>query len=194
MPTPPKPFTVLKSEGKSHRTQDELEQRKNAEAALITGSHMKCWPEVKANAVAKKEFNRVKSLLKKIGKDDALHEGPVNRYALLRAECAEFEEKREAFYESKEELQNEYHAGGKIQDENNGGLSPSQYYNLLAKMQQSIIALDRQIQAKRKMMLDIEKENIMTIASALRSIPKKVDKSKEANDPMRKLLQRNQRG
>ena len=38
-----------------------------------------------------------------------------------------------------------------------------------------MIAIDKQLQTKRKMLLDIEKENVMTITSALRSIPKKVD-------------------
>ena len=45
-------------------------------------------------------------------------------------------------------------------------------------MQKNMIALDKQVQTKRKMLLDIEKENIMTIASSLRSVPKKTDKKK----------------
>ena len=45
-------------------------------------------------------------------------------------------------------------------------------------MQKNLISLDKQIQAKRKMLMDIEKENIMTIASSLRSIPKKAEKKK----------------
>ena len=53
-------------------------------------------------------------------------------------------------------------------------------------MQKNIVSLDKQIQAKRKMLLDIEKENVMTIASALRSIPKKEDK--EADNPLLKVL------
>jgi hypothetical protein len=48
-----------------------------------------------------------------------------------------------------------------------------------------MIALDKQIQTKRKMLLDIEKENIMTIAAALRSIPKKTD---EKENPLLKAL------
>ena len=43
-------------------------------------------------------------------------------------------------------------------------------------MQKNLISLDKQVQTKRKMLLDIEKENIMTIASALRSVPKKTEK------------------
>jgi len=47
-------------------------------------------------------------------------------------------------------------------------------------MQKNLISLDRQVQAKRKMLLDMEKENIMTIASSLRSIPKKQENKKNA--------------
>ena len=50
----------------------------------------------------------------------------------------------------------------------------------------SMNAIDKQIQSKRKMLLDIEKENVMTIASALRSIPKKEDK--ETDKPLLKVL------
>ena len=45
----------------------------------------------------------------------------------------------------------------------------------MASLAGSMLAIDKQLQSKRKMLLDIEKENIMTITSALRSIPKKVD-------------------
>ena len=51
-----------------------------------------------------------------------------------------------------------------------------EYYNLELGMQKNLVSLDKQVQAKRKMLLDIEKENIMTIASALRSVPKKTEK------------------
>ena len=48
------------------------------------------------------------------------------------------------------------------------------------EISKQLISYDKQIQAKRKMLFDIEKENIMTIASSLRSIPKKTDKKKNA--------------
>lgn len=175
---PSKPAELIILEGKSHRTNAEIESRKKLEALMYTGIHMKPWPEVKADPIALKEFNRVRGLLKKIGKDDALQEGIVNRYALLKAECQEFEEKREAFYQSKTELQEEYREG-KIRKQNEAddwGMTPSQYYKLLSNMQQSIINLDKQIMAKRSMMLAIEKECLLTISSALRSIPKKPPK------------------
>lgn len=190
MPTPPKPVSVLRLEGKSHRTKAELEQRAAAEDALLTGVSMREWPEVKADPLAHKEFVRVRRLLKKIGKDDALHEGVINRYALLRSECVGFEEKREQFYESKKELQEEYLAG-QCGDPDDGGMKPSEYYRLLTTMQNNIVALDRQIQAKRKMLLDIEKENIMTIASALRSIPKTPEKKQ--NSALADFMERRQK-
>ena len=48
-----------------------------------------------------------------------------------------------------------------------------------------LVDLDRQVQGKRKMLLEIEKENIMTIASALRNIPKKAE---EEEDPLLRVL------
>lgn len=174
MPTPPKPFTVLKAEGKSHRTKKELKLREEGEKALATGVALKERPEVKNNPVAHKEFLRLNKLLKAIGKNDAIYEAVINRYCLLQAECVEFEEKREKFYEQMSEL-----------EEKAFEMEFKDYFKLQSEMQKNIINLDKQIQSKRKMLFDLEKENIMTIASALRSIPKKVDKEE---NPLLKAL------
>ena len=144
MPTPPKPFTVLKAEKKSHRTKAELKQRQKGEEALVTGVALKSHKEVRDNPVAYKEFKRINKLLKKIEKNDAIYESVINRYCLILAECKE--------------------------------MSTSSYYKMKHNMQTAIINLDKQVQTKRKMLFDIEKENIMTIAAALRSIPKKEEK------------------
>ena len=61
-----------------------------------------------------------------------------------------------------------------------------EYAKSLAKMMSSMSTIDKQIQAKRKMLLDIEKENVMTIASALRCVPKKEDR--ETDNPLLKVL------
>ena len=45
-------------------------------------------------------------------------------------------------------------------------------YRLEVQMQNAILSVDKQIQSKRKMMFDIEKECAMTISAAMRSIPK----------------------
>jgi hypothetical protein len=168
MPTPSKPFQVIKSEGKSHRTKAELKQRQQGEEALSTGVTLKEHPEVRNNTVAHKEFRRINSLLKSIEKNDAIYEGVINRYCLLLAECADFEDQKEKIpleiNEIREMYQNEEISSGRYLDEKN---------NLHARA----LYCDKKIMEKRKMMFDIEKENIMTIAAALRSIPKKEEKA-----------------
>ena len=70
------------------------------------------------------------------------------------------------------------------------------YCQLKAEIEELIeldkIQYDRQIMAKRKMMFDIEKENIMTIQSALRSVPKKPEPKKTS--PMAEYLARQKGG
>lgn len=177
MPTPTKPFKVLTSEKKSHRTKAELKMREEGEKSLSTDIELKERKEVRQNKIAHKEFKRVQKILKNIDKNDAIYEAVINRYCLLQAECLEFEGKREKFYQDMSKLEEEY-------DEEE--ISLSEYYNLINDMQKNIVSLDKQIQAKRKMLLDIEKENVMTIASALRCIPKKEDK--DADNPLLKVL------
>lgn len=177
MPTPTKPFKVLTTEKKSHRTKAELKMREEGEKSLSTEIELKERKEVKQNKEAHKEFKRIEKLLKNIGKNDAIYEVVINRYCLIQAECHEFEEKREKFYNDMSKLEDEYN-----QDE----MSLSEYYSLINDMQKNIVNLDKQIQSKRKMLLDIEKENVMTIAAALRCIPKKKDK--EFENPLLKVL------
>jgi phage terminase small subunit len=183
MPTPTKPYLVLKAEKKSHRTKAELKQRENGEKALATGTALRERPEVRSNPVAHKEFRRINKLLKDIGKNDAIYEPVINRYCMLQAECNDFEEKRESFYRDIQEL---------IEDKErlieSEGMSLSSYYKMKYNLQSSIINLDKQVQAKRKMLLDIEKENIMTIAAAFRSIPKKQEKP---SNPLLDALKKN---
>lgn len=159
---------------KGHRTKAEIETRKEAEKALLTGTPLKEWDNTKNNKIAHKEFLRIKKLLQAINKDDGLHESVINRYCLIIAECNDFEEKREKFYKNISELESD--KDRLVESEE---ISLSTYYKMKYNMQKTIIDLDKQVQAKRKMLLDIEKENIMTIASALRSIPKKPDEKEK---------------
>lgn len=169
MPTPAKPASVLKYEKKSHRTKQEMRQREKAEADLLTGKKLKESKEVKDNELAHREFLRIKKLLTEIGKNDDLYSGVINRYCMISAECKEFEEKREDIYIRQKELE-------KRSDE----MDIDEYIKLQNETSKMLLSFDRQIQAKRKMLFDIEKENVMTIASALRSIPKKPEKKKNA--------------
>lgn len=176
MSRPPKPFTVLRAEGKSHRTKAELKQRQQGEAALATGTALKERPEVRSNPVAHKEFLRLNKLLKGIEKNDAIYEGIINRYCVITAECSELEVMRDKLLIEIDELANR---------NRNGEIEYLEYLEYKDKLQNKYISCDKQIQTKRKMLFDIEKENIMTIAAALRSIPKKVDKQE---NPLLKAL------
>lgn len=169
MPTPPKPADVIMLEGKSHRTKKELRQRKKAEEDLLTGNRLREAKEVKENELAHKEFLRIRKLLEEIGKNDDLYSGVINRYCLLSAECKEFEEKRESIFRRQQEL-----------EERSREMEFTDYLHMQNDLSKMLLSYDRQVQAKRKMMFDIEKENIMTIASALRSIPKKQETKKNA--------------
>lgn len=168
-PTPTKPATVIELEGKSHRTKAELRQRKKAEADLLSGKALKETKEVRGNPLAHKEFVRIRNLLRSIGKDDDLYSGVLNRYCLLSAECKDFEDKRENIYQRQKAL-----------EDRSGEMEIDEYIKLQNETSKMLLSFDRQVQAKRKMMFDIEKENVMTIASSLRSIPKAPEKKKNA--------------
>ncbi len=187
MPTPPKPFTVLVNEKKSHRTKAELKQREKGEKALSTGTALKERPEVKSNPVAHKEFLRLNKLLKGIEKNDAIYEPVINRYCMMQAECYDLETKREKIFDQAQKLEKKF-------DELGQDASFVEFRAVtsdIARIYGAMIAIDKQVQAKRKMLLDIEKENIMTIAAALRSIPKKVDDSKS---PLLEALKKGKKG
>lgn len=190
MPTPTKPFKILTSEKKSHRTKAELKRREEGEKSLSTDIELKERKEVRQNKVAHKEFRRVQKILKNIDKNDAIYEAVINRYCLLQAECSDLEERREECYKLISELrEEEKNLITELKDRNNVDEIIDyrlEYAKSLSKMMSSMLSIDKQIVSKRKMLLDIEKENVMTIASALRSIPKK-DNSKEENPLLRVL-------
>ena len=190
MPTPTKPFKVLETEKKSHRTKAELKLREEGEKLLSTDIELKERKEVKQNKIAHKEFKRIIQLLENIDKNDAIYEAVINRYCLLQAECFDLEERREECYnliselrEEEKELIEELKDRDDIEELLDYKL---EYAKSLAKMMATMLSIDKQVQAKRKMLLDIEKENVMTIASALRCIPKKEDK--DADNPLLKVL------
>ena len=174
MGRPSKPVALVEG----HRTKDELKVRRNAEAAMLTGTPMKIDKEVKANKIAAAEFRRLKKLFAGIGKDDDLYSMVINTHCILVAECKQIQDVRNQFIQSKEELQNDY-KNGVTGDPNADGMKATEYYRLLAKLSDSVINCDKQLMAKRKMILDIDKENILTVQSALRSVPKKPERKQK---------------
>ena len=184
MARPSKPYAVLSTEKKSHRTKKEMELRKSEEEKMCSKKSMKLWPTTKKNVVAAKEFKRVKDLLKGIEKDDALYEAVINRYCVIKAEVEGLESRSEELYALVEKLE-------KIFDEASGEVSASERMEMtmdfskeITRLLSCIANLDKDIQAKRKMLFDIEKENVMTVAAALRTIPKKEEKA----DPLLQIL------
>lgn len=170
MARPSKPFTVLSSEKKSHRTKAELAKRKNEEQALLTGQRLKENKEVKGNPVAHKEYRRIVKLLDAMQKNDAIYEQSINRYCLLVAECEEVNTRRQKIWEEIEMLESRVSEFEDIKE----------YFETMIALEKNAMALDRTLQSKRNMMLALEKENAMTIASALRSIPKTPEKKTNA--------------
>lgn len=170
MPTPAKPFEVLSSEKKSHRTKAELALRRNGEEELISGKRLKENKDVKADPIAHAEFMRVNKILKSIKKNDDIYNNVINRYCKLVSEVATWEEQRAAIAETLEVLNGK--AETLMADE------LEQFMRIYEKTLKSLATIEKTIGTKRKEMFDIEKENVMTIASSLRSIPKKVEGKK----------------
>lgn len=164
---PTKPLTLVEG----HRTKAEKKVREQAEKKLLTGITLKEWPDVKADPVAHKEFQRLKKILKTIDKDDDLHEGVINRYCQLHSECRSFEVLKQNCNDELRELFEGY---------NRGEIDFMTYLDRKDSLHSRFLALDKKVMEKRKMMLDIEKENIMTIQSALRSIPKKPEEKNKS--------------
>lgn len=186
MPTPPKPYAVLKAEKKSHRTKKELELREKGEKSLTSGTAFKERAKTKNNIVAHKEFLRINKILSNIEKNDALYEPIINRYCVLQAECDGLETEREYLVALVKELKQTWSdISAEIDDPESKADYLLQFTKEFTKLVAKIEKLDKDLQSKRKMLLEIEKECVMTIASALRCIPKKVESEE---NPLLKAL------
>lgn len=174
---PPKSAAVLQLEGITHKTRQELDLRRQQEEAMLTGEAMKENKYVRENQSAHNVFLRLRALLRKVGKDDAIYEMSVNRYALLTAECEESQARRErleAVIERLHDREDEYE-------------KYSDYIKDVLAAEKQISAVDQALTKKRDQLLAIEKESLLTVASALRNIQKK-PKEQDSDDPMATLL------
>lgn len=180
MPTPAKPYTVLEGEGKSHRTKAEMQQRKAAEKASLTGLKIREAGFVKNDPTAHEMFKRVTKLLQTVEKNDAIYENVINRYCALYSECEVLKSRTDELYRMSKEMRTEFSDLLKNEAMSAGERADLalEFGRQMVKLTASANATDKTLQSKRKMLLDIEKENIMTVAAALRSVPKKVEKPK----------------
>ena len=166
MGRPSKSAAVLKLEGKSHRTKQELAFREAAEKNTLTGKQIIETEEVRTDPEAHKEFLRCRRLLRLIEKDDEIYGAAVRRYCLnksrlketdrdilrLKLALEELEGSRKEFTEAKE---------------------IAEYYRLMTKLEDTVTKKEQLARSYRMEMTDFEKENCMTIRSSLKSIPKK---------------------
>lgn len=172
MARPSKPAAVIKTEKKSHRTKAELEARENAENGLLSNKKLQERKEVKENKTAHSEFQRVSKLMKAIGKDDALYSSGINTYCLLYAEIGNLTEQIKALDKTGDMLRESFE---RLVDDPESGIEPEtiiQFEKSFTRLISQKLNISSMIDKKRKMMLDIDKENVMTISAALRSIPK----------------------
>lgn len=183
MSRPPKPVDVLREQGKSHRTKAELERREKGEAALLSGK--KCFEReaVKLDPVAHKEYQRLVKLMKTINKDDALYAPIYNRYCELFAEVDFYLKEISRLRKLADELENRF---DDIKDASSDEITL--FARELSNLLRQINTMDSAVMTKRKMMFDIEKECCMTVAAALRTIPKEAEKS-DAPDALLTILQ-----
>lgn len=159
MPRPSKTVNAIQG----HRTKAELNCRREAEDSLKTNARLTERPETRADKTAHKEFGRVKKLFALIDKDDDLYSAVLNRYCQIQAECLAFEKRAGELQEQINRLKLDYE---------DGKTDAEFYYSKYDSLQKTLISIDRQVMTKRKMLFDIEKENLMTVASSLRSVPK----------------------
>ena len=165
----------------SKRTKGELEQRKAAEESLLSKERIFERAAVKADPSAHKEYLRVKKLLEKIGKADALYGAVLNRYCELYSEIISYEERRQELNKAIDELNEKFNVLDDVDYD-----KTYSFGKMLTQLIAQVNKVDALIMQKRKMMFDIEKENCMTVSAALRTIPK--EPSKAAENPLIALL------
>lgn len=170
MARPSKPAAVIEAEGKSHRTKAELEMRKAAEDAMLSHEPLYERAEVRKNKAAHAEFRRVAKLMGAIGKNDALYSSGLNTYCLLYAEIAKLESDRERIQAMTDKLMSK---AEEICDPD----ELIQAIKAIDKLLGRVLSVGATIDQKRRLMLAIDKENVMTVSAALRSIPKTPEKA-----------------
>lgn len=180
MARPSKPAAVLKAENKSHRTKAELEQRQKGETAMLSNAPLYERDEVKKNKVAHAEFLRVAELMRAIGKDDALYSSGLNTYCQLYAEISDMEKQKNGIAALAEELKEKFDTLPAMEYDD-----ILQFTKQITKLISMQLSIGSEIDKKRRLMLAIDKENVMTISAALRSIPKTPEK---VENPLIKAL------
>lgn len=128
-----------------HLTKAEIETRKNGEAALRTERMLKMSDEVRNDPIAKKYFDRLVDTYNDIDMNEAFFENCINRYCLLLSENDKLSALIRRLFDS----------------------------NISDDMVKQITSLESRVGKIRDQLLSIEKENLLTVNSKLRAVPKK---------------------
>ena len=185
MGRPPKPYAVIEGEKKSHRTAEEMRIRKESEEAVLTGIKIAEENRVKDNKTAHETFKRTVKLLEKIQKNDAIYEKVINRYCILTAECESMEERIRRLQQRHQRLAELEGDAEEIEDEEQRIRAVMDIERQLTSLDITINTTEGKLQTKRNALFAIEKESCMTVAAALRSIPKKQEKKV---NPLKEIL------
>lgn len=180
MPRPKKAVSTIDN-SISRKTKSELELRKAAEESLLSKEKIFERDTVKKNPQAHKEFLRLKKLLEKINKADALYGAVLNRYCEIHSEIIGYEERRAELNKTIDKLNEKFEEMDDVEYDD-----VYSFGKMLTQLITQVNKVDSLIMQKRKMMFDIEKENCMTVSSALRTIPR--EPTKAAENPLIALL------
>ena len=186
MSRPSKPVSVIQMEKKAHRTKKELATRRQAENSTLTGEAISKFPEVRENRKASIEWERVTEILESIGKNDKMYETVINRYCLMLAECRELEELKKTVSKNIKGMDKQFKENilSQASTEEKATIA-IEFADKLCKLSATLIQYDKEIEKKRSMLLSIEKETGMTMAAALRMIPKQQE---QAKNPLLEVL------
>ena len=108
-----------------------------------------------------------------IGKNDALYSSGLNTYCLLYSEISEMEREKQALSVLVKRLSDKVEELAEAEE-------IIEATKAVTKLISQKITLGSAIDKKRSMMLAIDKENVMTVSAALRSIPKAPEKKENA--------------
>jgi len=161
---------------KGHRTKAEKKIRAEAEASILTGHVLVERPEVMASKSAHAEFMRINELLTEINKNDDLYGDAINTHCELIGECDEYKQLKKQLEKDLAQVIAEY---------KDAKIEYIEYSEIKGKIIQNIFTCDKKIMEKRKMKNDIAKENILTIQSSMRAIPKKPKKEEPSKEERR---------
>lgn len=141
-------------------TKEEKKYLEQAEKATLSGYEITEFAKTKKDKIAHKEFLRVTKLLTAVGKNDAMYEAVINDYCTYLSDIERYRRYRIKFEDDIDEIED-------------SDMETSEKCKLKFKIKDTILSCDKQINTLQRKRFEIEKETGFTVASSLRSIPKK---------------------